>query len=69
MYAYFRYKLFLINMICPLGDSPALSNAINLDHMVDLITHICFKDFHDISPPPVMNTKQLMDLVFFLFDI
>ncbi|KAL2460236.1 Uncharacterized protein Adt_43656 [Abeliophyllum distichum] len=49
--------------------SPALSNAINSDSIVDRAMQVCFEDFQDTAAPPSVNTYPLVDLESFISDI
>lgn len=48
---------------------PTLSNAINLDSIVDLAVQVCLDDFQDTISPSSVKTYPLMDFVSFESDI
>ena len=49
--------------------SPALSNAMNSDSIVDRAIYIYLEDFHDTAAPPSVKTNPLVDLESAVSDI
>ena len=45
--------------------SPALSNAINSDSIVERAMQVCLDDFQETAPPPIVNTYPLVDFTSF----
>ena len=43
--------------------SPALSEVIYSNSIMDLAIHVCFEDFHHTTLPTIVNTYPLVDFV------